>query len=99
MRPESTFSAKNNTESYVKKIFVICDPISKMEAEVTLWRDKVNMVDISFERRPVVLENFKVNEYNDKLSLTGTVKSRILNLSSRDHPLNSVELGNNMNQF
>lgn len=89
MKPESSYTNKENTESYGKRVFIISDPISKMEAEVTLWRDKVSLVDSSFEKRAVILESFKVNEYNSKLSLSGTLKSRIVGL--KNHALNKID--------
>jgi hypothetical protein len=47
------------------------------------------MIDESLLNKTVALESFKVNEYNGKLSLTATNKSKLFEL--KNHKLNSFE--------
>ena len=46
----------------------------------------MNLIDQGLEGKTVVLESFKVNEYNGKLSLAGGIKSRVFEL--KNHNLN-----------
>lgn len=92
VKQEETLVAKNSKDGgqLTKRVFVVCDPLEQTEVEITLWRERIGMVDPSFERKTVGLENFKVTEYNGKLSLSGTIKSRIVPL--KNHALNEVNV-------
>ena len=76
VRSPTDIQSKGNQKTHKKQTIVICDPVSKMEIDATMWNLEKDF-DRGMENKTYMLSSFKIHEYNGTLNISSSFKSTV----------------------